>query len=91
MNKTELISLVAEKNDFSFNEVQAVVEELLAAVETELVKGREVKLSNFGAFKTKVRAARKGTDPVSHKEITIPASKTVVFKPSKTLKDKVNK
>lgn len=90
MNKTDLISLVAEKCDFSFEEVEIIVEEFLTSIENELVKTGCVKLSNFGTFKKKVRNERTGTDPVTHERITIPESSTVVFKPSKFIKDKVN-
>ncbi len=54
---------------------------------TELV----VQVIGFGTFEVKARGARKGRNPQTGKEITIPASKTPVFKAGKGLKDSVNK
>lgn len=50
-----------------------------------------VKIAGFGQFVLADRPARTGVNPSSPNEkIEIAASKTVKFKPSKTLKDKVN-
>jgi DNA-binding protein HU-beta len=48
-------------------------------------------LVGFGTFEVRQRAARKGRNPQTKKEILIPASKAPVFKAGKVLKDKVNK
>ena len=55
-----------------------------------VVKGEEVKLSGFGIFSKKARAAREGTNPSNQKKIKIPASNTVAFKVSKAFKEKLN-
>ena len=56
----------------------------------ETIEGKEVKISNFGVFYNKARLARKGTNPSDGSPITIPANNTVGFRPSKTLKEKLN-
>jgi DNA-binding protein HU-beta len=63
---------------------------LVSVVEEALAKDEKVVLVGFGTFETKNRAARKGRNPQTNETITIPASKAPVFKPGKTLKDKVN-
>ena len=45
---------------------------------------------DFGTFKTKALAARKGRNPSTNETIDIPASKAAVFKAGKELKDIVN-
>ena len=45
---------------------------------------------NFGTFTVKHRKAREGRNPRTKEPITIPASNTVNFKPSPTLKDLIN-
>ena len=46
--------------------------------------------TGFGSFKVTERAARKGRNPRTGKEILIPAAKAVKFSPGKALKDAVN-
>ena len=48
-------------------------------------------LVGFGTFSTTKRAARKGRNPQTGKEIKIKASTAPKFKAGKSLKDAVNK
>ncbi len=89
MNKADLIEAVAAKAEVSRRDAEAVVESALSIIEESLVAGEIVKLSGFGNFEKKVRAARVGTNPADRSKIEIPERKTVVFKPSKTLKEKL--
>jgi len=59
---------------------------LFNIIKTALQKGDAVGISGFGSFKPVDRKARKGRNPRTGEEITIPASKTVKFTPGKTLK-----
>ncbi|MBH9787557.1 HU family DNA-binding protein, partial [Clostridioides difficile] len=52
-------------------------------------KGDKVQLIGFGNFEVRERAARKGRNPQTGKEIEIAASKVPAFKPGKALKDAV--
>ena len=89
MNKAELIKAVAEKAEVSTRDAEAVLDGVLDLISAALVKGEAVKLSGFGTFEKKERAARVGTNPSTRAKIEIPASKSAVFKPSKTLKEKL--
>ena len=55
------------------------------------MEGEKVQLVGFGAFEVKARAERVGRNPQTKETITIPASKTPVFKAGKALKDAVSK
>lgn len=89
MNKAEIIALVALKADLSKTDAEKAINEMLIAIEDSLVKGEEVKLSGFGGFETRVRKPRLGVSPKDGKPIEIPGGRTIVFKPSKLLKQKV--
>ena len=54
-----------------------------------LAKGEKVQLIGFGNFEVRERAARKGRNPQTGKEIKIAASKVPAFKAGKALKDAV--
>ncbi len=90
MNKAELIQAVAVKANLNRRDAEAAIEAVLELIEESLIKGEEVKLSGFGNFSKKVRAARVGTNPASGEKIQIPASNSIAFKPSKGLKEKLN-
>lgn len=91
MNKTELINAVAEKAELSKKDAEAAVTAMIDAITGALVEGEKVQLVGFGAFEVKVRAERVGRNPQTKETITIPASKTPVFKAGKALKDAVSK
>ena len=91
MNKTELIAAAAEKAGVSKKEAEAVVTAAFDAIAASLKEGEKVQLVGFGAFEVKARAERVGRNPQTKETITIPASKTPVFKAGKALKDAVSK
>ncbi len=89
MNKAELIKAVADKAEVSTRDAEAVIDGVIDLITDALVAGESVKLSGFGVFEKKERAARTGTNPANGSKIEIPASKNAVFKPSKALKEKI--
>lgn len=91
MNRAELILAVSDKIDYPKADVELIVDEFFNLLEQKVIKGEEIKISNFGVFYKKERLARKGTNPSNGAPIVIPANNTVGFRPSKILKAKVNK
>lgn len=88
-NKTDLVNSVAEATELSKKDVTKAVEAVFASIQETLAKGDKVQLIGFGNFEVRDRAARKGRNPQTGKEIQIPASKVPAFKPGKALKDAV--
>ena len=91
MNKIELVKVVADKTNLTQKEVAAVVDELLDTIVVDLAKGNEVALAGFGKFVVKTRAARESINPRTKEVIKVPACKAVAYKPSKAIKEAVNK
>jgi DNA-binding protein HU-beta len=91
MNKTDLINSIATKSGLNKKNSEVALNAFIGSVEEALKGGDKVVLVGFGTFEVRKRAARKGRNPQTKKEITIPASKAPVFKAGKVLKDKVNK
>ena len=88
-NKAELVSEVAAKTDLTKKEVAAAVDAIFNSIQEDLAKGEKVQLIGFGNFEVRERAARKGRNPQTGKEIKIAASKVPAFKAGKALKDAV--
>ncbi|NLC45444.1 MAG: HU family DNA-binding protein [Clostridiales bacterium] len=89
MNKSELISAVAEKSELTKKDTEKAVNALVSVISETLAEGDKVQLVGFGTFEVRERAERKGRNPQTKEEITIPASKAPVFKAGKALKDSV--
>lgn len=89
MNKAELISAVSEKTELTKKDAEKAVNAILASIEEALAKGDKVQLVGFGTFETRERAARKGRNPQTGEEIDIAAAKVPVFKPGKSLREKI--
>ncbi|NLI57759.1 MAG: HU family DNA-binding protein [Clostridium sp.] len=91
MNKTDLVNSIAAKSGLSKKNSEAALNAFISSVEDALKAGEKVVLVGFGSFEVRDRAARKGRNPQTKEEITIPASKAPVFKAGKGLKEIVNK
>lgn len=89
MNKSELVEAVAASCELSKKDAEKAVNSVFETIQKGLESGDSVKLAGFGIFAVKDRKERVGTVPGTDKKITIPASKTVGFKASKTLKEAV--
>jgi len=90
MNKTDLVNAVAEKTGLSKVKAAAAVDGVISAISDFLKNGEKVSLVGFGTFEVVKRPARKGRNPQTGKEITIPAKNVVRFRAGKKLKDIVN-
>ncbi len=91
MNKSELISAVAEKAALSKKDAEAAVSAVLDVISDTLAQGEEVRLVGFGSFEVKHRKERMGLNPKTKTAVPIPATKVPAFKPGKALKDVVAK
>ena len=89
MNKTELISAVAEKTGLSKKDSDKAVNAAIDSIVEAMKAGEKVTIIGFGAFEAKERAARVGRNPQTREEISIPATRIPVFKAGKALKDTI--
>jgi len=91
MNKNELAAVVADKADISKEKANEVINSITDEITAALAREDSVSLIGFGSFTQRHRSARKGKNPQTGAVIDIPASKSVGFKVSKSLKDSLNK
>ncbi len=90
MNKTELITAVAEKTNLTKKDVEKTVNALLETVKEEVAAGEKVQLIGFGTFEARSRKAREGKNPQSGEKLVIEAAIVPAFKAGKAFKDIVN-
>ena len=90
MNRRKLIARIVKETGVSKALASRMVAATLATITTSLKKGEAVTLVGFGTFKTTVRKARKGRNPLTGGAIKIPKRKAVRFSAGKALKSAIN-
>lgn len=90
MNKTELVSVIAEKTGLTKDASKGALDAFIEAVTATLAEGEQVALPGFGTFKVSERAERQGRNPQTGETIQIAASKSARFTAGKALKEAVN-
>ena len=84
MNKTELLTAMAEASGLAKKDCDAALSAFIDTVEAALKSGDKVQL-----VEAKERAARTGKNPATGATIEIAASKAPVFKAGKAFKDSI--
>jgi DNA-binding protein HU-beta len=89
MNKAQLIEAMASEAKLTKADAKKALDAFIVATSKALKKGERVALVGFGSFSIAKRAARKGRNPQTGKEIKISAKKVVKFKAGADLSSKV--
>lgn len=87
MTKNDLVAQVAGTAELTKKDAEKAVNAVLETITEALKNGEKVSLVGFGTFETRQRPARKGLNPRTKEEITIPATVAPAFKAGKALKD----
>lgn len=87
MNKTELVSAMAEKAGTSKKDTEAILNAFIETVESTVKSGDKIQLVGFGTFESRERSAREGKNPQTGEKIQIAACRVPAFKVGKAFKD----
>lgn len=68
---------------------KAIVQSVFDTIQDALRNGENVEIFGFGNFEIRERASRPGVNPQTGEKITIAATKTPGFKPSKATREAV--
>lgn len=79
MNKSQLISAVAEKTSVPKGDVKRVFDALFDLTEQKLGEDEKVVISGFGVFSTIHVSERMGRNPRTGEQVRIPARRMVKF------------
>ena len=82
---------INKKIGFSKNFSSQIVDSFFNILNTELSKSSNIKITSFGTFSVKMKNERMGRNPKTKIEAKIPSRKVITFKPSKQIKEKINK
>ena len=91
MNKGDLIEKISKDAKVTKSQAADSLDAFINAVGSALSPGGKITFVGFGTFSVSKRAARKGRNPQTGKEINIKAKKVAKFKAGLELAKKVNK
>jgi DNA-binding protein HU-beta len=90
MNKTELITAIAEKAGLSKADSEKALNAAIDVVNSELQAGGQVQLTGIATLSVAKQPAREGRNPATGETIKIAAKNVVKFKAGSKLKELVN-
>ena len=91
VTRADLGNAVYREIGLSLSESTQMVDALFEEISSALAGGDEVKLSSFGTFSLRKKAARIGRNPKTGVEVKISPRTVLLFNPSNILKNNVNK
>jgi len=89
LTRMDLSEAVFREVGLSRNESSDLVESILQHVSDSLVQGESVKISSFGTFSVRDKAARIGRNPKTGEEVPIHPRRVLTFRPSHLMKERV--
>ncbi len=89
VTRATLSAAVADQLGVARHEAATIVESVFDLIMDSLAQGESVKLSSFGAFSVRDKAARVGRNPKTGEEVPITPRRVLVFRASQILKDLV--
>ena len=90
LTKKDIINSIYMQLGFSKKFIENILEDLFEILLVSLKEKGKVKISNFGTFILRHKKSRIGRNPKSKKEAIISERNVILFKPSKSFKNKVN-
>lgn len=88
--KTDFIAAVADRSNFSKKEISTVLNAIIDTIIDAIKAGHTVNFSNFGSFRVSERSAVKTTCNLTGELMSIPAKKSIHFRVSRVLKNRLN-
>jgi len=90
LTKAKLVEQLHGHVGVSKKEATELVDEVFAIMRSALKSGEKVKISGFGNFLVRDKAARPGRNPQTNEEIIIARRRVLTFKPSQVLRSALN-
>ena len=89
LTRMDLAEAVHAQVGLSRNDSAELVEAVLGHISDALVSGESVKISSFGTFSVREKAARVGRNPKTGQEVPIHPRRVMTFRSSHLMKDRV--
>jgi len=90
MNKSELITKIAQDTNLNKKQVEDVLKSLAETIKSEVIGSGEFTLQDVGKFKVNDKPEMERRNPRTGEMFKSPAKKVVKITPAKVLRDAVN-
>ena len=90
MKQSDIIATISVRHKVTLKKAKAIHDEIFCLISESLLHGNRVRVKDFGTFEPVERAERMGLNPKTGEQIKVEAKKSVKFKTSKNLKDRLN-
>jgi DNA-binding protein HU-beta len=80
---------MAERHGLDKRQSERLVDDIVAILAEHLISGSRIRLAGLGVLEIRNRPARMGRNPATGESIQIAASRKVVFRPAKEVKEAV--
>ena len=91
LTRKEIAEELTDQLGYSQNICSEIVDNFFNKMKDALVEGESIKLVHFGTFTVRDKSPRTGRNPRTGEPITITKRQAVSFRPSKKLREQVNK
>ena len=91
LTKKDLVNAVYMQVGFSKHISEKLIEEFFSIIIQNFIDKKNVKISKFGSFSIRSKNSRIGRNPKTKEKKEISKRVVVLFKPSKELKELLNK
>lgn len=92
MQKSDLLNkLIINNSAYSTSDSKIALDLLLNELTNKLYEKQRVEIRGFGAFSIRERKPIRGRNPKSGKSIELDSRSLIYFRPSKLLKNRINK
>ncbi len=88
--KQTIIEKISDKNNQTPSQAKDTLETLLEIMKSILASGEGIMITGFGKFQVNEKAPRKGRNPANGKNMMLKERRTVTFKCSGGLRDRIN-
>ena len=86
LTKRDLAIAVSKRTGITQVDVKRVIQHTLDYLIESLKESKTIELRNFGVFKVRQRASRRGRNPKTGQEVPVPPKRVVVFKPGRLMR-----
>jgi integration host factor subunit beta len=91
MIKADLVTKISQDLNIPKQEAEQGVNLFFDAIRDAILRGEEIEIRGFGSFRFRKRMPRSGRNPRTGEPVMVPPKKVLYFKPSKLLKEMINK
>jgi integration host factor subunit beta len=91
MIKADLINKIAREMEIPKQEAEEGVNLFFRSIKEAILKGEEIEIRGFGSFRFRKRTSRAGRNPRTGEPVKVPSKRVLYFKPSKLLKELINR